>query len=433
MNNFMSVVKFTIFNKLKTKAFLISTLVFLLIISVVIHIPFIIDQFDKGEDKTKVIGYVSGQESEAANATAAQLESYFNAIEGSSIKLKGYASVGDASSNEDQLKKALNDKEINSYLIFDDVTDSGFPKITVKSDKLLDYTVSSSIEAALNVIRQQAILSQAGLTDEQLSQLQAPIEIDSLQIGVGSSTEGKSEVEQGVNMGIVYFIIFFLFMAVMISGQMIASEVTAEKSSRVMEVLITSVSPLVSMFGKITGMFLLVLSQLIVYIGVGLLNLSLPHNKEILSGFNIDLSQVDPQLIGIAVLYFLAGFFLFATLYAALGSIVSRTEDLGSAVMPMTFISLAGFYIAIFSISTPDSMLVKVSSYIPLFSPFVMVLRVGLTDMPLWEVAVSYGILLATIYLVVVLAAKIYRTGVLMYGKRPSWKEVIKAMKAFKV
>lgn len=429
----MSVVKFTITNKMKTKAFMISTLVFLLIISVVIHIPFIISQFDKGEDKAKVIGYVVDQGNEVANNTANSLDSYFNAIEGSTIKLKGYASVGDESSNEEQLKKALNNGEISSYLIFDKVTDSGFPKIIVKSDKLLDYTVSSNIETALHVVRQQTLLSQAGLTDEQWNQLQAPIEIDSIQIGVGGSTEGKSETEQGVNMGIVYFLIIFLFMAVMISGQMIASEVTAEKSSRVMEILITSVSPLVSMFGKITGMFLLVLSQLVVYIGVGLLNLNLPHNKEILSGFNIDLSQVDPQLIGIALLYFLAGFFLFATMFAALGSIVSRTEDLGSAIMPMTFISLAGFYIAIFSISTPDSMLVKVTSYIPLFSPFVMVLRAGLTGIPLWEVAVSYAILLVTIYLVVVLAAKIYRTGVLMYGKRPSWKEVIKAMKAFKV
>src|SRR5690606_35275336 len=109
-----------------------------------------------------------------------------------------------------------------------------------------------------------------------------------------------------------------------------------------------------------------------------------------------------------AVVYFLAGFFLFATLYAAVGSIVSRTEDLGQAVMPMTFISLAGFYIALFSISTPDSMLVKISSFIPLFSPFVMVLRIGLTDIPMWEVLTPVGILLVAIYISVYISAKIY-------------------------
>src|SRR5690606_3308387 len=218
-----------------------------------------------------------------------------------------------------------------------------------------------------------------------------------------------------------------------ISGQLIASEVTAEKSSRVMEVLITSVSPLTSMFGKITGMFLIVIIQLVSYIGIALININLPHNAEMLADFNIDLSIIDPMVIVFALLYFLLGFFLFATLYAALGSIVSRTEDLGSAIMPMTFISLAGFYIAIFSISTPDSMLVKICSHIPLFSPFVMLLRVGLTDIATWEVFVSLAILLVTIYLAVVLSAKIYRTGVLMYGKRPSMKELRKAMKAYKI
>ena len=320
---------------------------------------------------------------------------------------------------------------------FGEATDSGFPEIIVKSEKLLDYSVASQIEAALQVIRHNNILSEAGLTEQQMKELQAPIVVDAVQIkgslSAGGEGEGKTAEEQGVNMGIIYFIIIFLFMAVMISGQMIASEVTAEKSSRVMEVLITSVSPLTSMFGKITGMFLIVIIQLASYLAVGAINLSLPHNAEMLKELNIDLSVVDPMLLVFAGLYFLAGFFLFATLYAALGSIVSRTEDLGNAVMPMTFISLAGFYIAIFSISTPDSLLVKICSHIPLFSPFVMVLRLGLTDIALWEVLVSFAILLVTIYLAVVLSAKIYRTGVLMYGKRPSMKELRKAMKAYKI
>lgn len=434
MNNFKTVVSFTLFNKLRSKPFIISTLVFMLIISIVVHIPYIISLFDKDDKAGKLIGYIQSEQSTEAAQTAEQLKAYYDAVEGSDIKLQGFASTGNAADDEEQLKNAISNGDIQSYIILDAVTGSGLPKITVKSEKLLDFSVASSIEQALYVIRQQTILSQAGLTDEQWQQLQAPIEIDAVQIGTSTDAgEGKSATEQGVNMGIIYFIIIFLFMAVMISGQMIASEVTAEKSSRVMEVLITSVSPLVSMFGKITGMFLLVLSQLVAYIGIGVVNLLLPHNQEIFAGFNFDLSLIDPTIIIISILYFLTGFFLFSTLYAALGSIVSRTEDLGSAIMPMTFISLAGFYIAIFSISTPDSMLVKICSYIPLFSPFVMILRVGLTDIAMWEVAVSLGILVVTIYLAVAFAAKIYRTGVLMYGKRPSWKELIKAMKAFKI
>ena len=437
MNNFSTVVRFTVMNKLRAKSFIISTLVFMLIISVAVNIPYIITLF-KGDDadKVKTIGYIQTENS-VGSAIGQQLEQYFAAVEGSSLKLKAFSGTGDTLADETVLRKALSDGELYSYIEFGEETNSGFPSVVVKSEKLLDFSVASQIESVLQIIRQNNILANAGLTDEQLKQLQSPINVEAVQIksssAAGDDKEAKSSAEQGVNMGFIYIVIIFLFMAVMISGQLIASEVTAEKSSRVMEVLITSVSPLTSMFGKITGMFLIVIIQLVSYIGIALININLPHNAEMLANFDIDLSSIDPSVIVFALLYFLLGFFLFATLYAALGSIVSRTEDLGSAIMPMTFISLAGFYIAIFSISTPDSMLVKICSHIPLFSPFVMLLRVGLTDIATWEVFVSLAILVVTIYLAVLLSAKIYRTGVLMYGKRPSFKELRKAMKAYKI
>jgi len=437
MNNFSTVVRFTVMNKLRAKSFIISTLVFMLIISVAVNIPYIITLF-KGDDadKVKTIGYIQTENS-VGSAIGQQLEQYFAAVEGSSLKLKAFSGTGDTLADETVLRKALSEGELHSYIEFGEETASGFPSVVVKSEKLLDFSVASQIESVLQIIRQNNILANAGLTDEQLKQLQSPINVEAVQIksssAAGDDKEAKSSAEQGVNMGFIYIVIIFLFMAVMISGQLIASEVTAEKSSRVMEVLITSVSPLTSMFGKITGMFLIVIIQLVSYIGIALININLPHNAEMLANFDIDLSSIDPSVIVFALLYFLLGFFLFATLYAALGSIVSRTEDLGSAIMPMTFISLAGFYIAIFSISTPDSMLVKICSHIPLFSPFVMLLRVGLTDIATWEVFVSLAILVVTIYLAVLLSAKIYRTGVLMYGKRPSFKELRKAMKAYKI
>lgn len=432
MHNFGTVVRFTVMNRMRTKSFIFSTIAFLFIISTLVNLPYIISLF-QNEEEIQTIGYIQADES-LSSATGDQLQQYFESMEGSKLVFKAYPSSGDATADEATLREALTNNEIYSYLQFGEMTDSGFPQIIVKSEKLLDYSVASQIESALQVIRQYQILDQAGLTDQQMQQLQAPIHVEVAQ--VKSSIDGgqsKSAEEQGINMGIIYFLIIFLFMAVMISGQMIASEVTAEKSSRVMEVLITSVSPLTSMFGKITGMFLIVLMQLASYIVIAFININLPHNAEMMKSLNIDFSVVDPMLIVTAVLYFFLGFFLFATLYAALGSIVSRTEDLGSAVMPMTFVSLAGFYIAIFSISTPDSMLVKFSSHFPLFSPFVMILRVGLTNIPIWEVMVSLAILIVTIYLAVYVSAKTYRTGVLMYGKRPSLKELRKAMKAYKI
>lgn len=433
MNNFWTVVSFTVRNKVRGKAFIISTLVLALLLSIGINIPYFATQFSGDGDKTVTIGFIQAGEDDAGTVTGNGLKAYFEAQSETGVKLAPYADQGDAAANEKLLKQAIKDKTIAGYLTFGDMTASGFPVVTYNSEKLMDYKVTSLLQNALQMIRQTAVLQDAGLTGEQLAVLNAPIEISALQISAGEGGDGKSEEEQGVNMGLVYFIIIFLFMAVMISGQMIASEITAEKSSRVMEILITSVAPLKSMFGKIFGMFVIVMLQIAVYVAVIVLNVSLPHNRETLTEFNINLSNIDPMLLIYSLIFFLTGFFLFATLYAAVGSIVSRTEDLGQAVMPMTIISLAGFYIAIFSISTPDSMLVKATSFIPLFSPFVMVLRLGLTDPSTWEVLVSIGLLLVAIYIAVYVSAKIYRTGVLMYGKRPSWKEIRKAMKAYKI
>ena len=426
MNNIGTVIRFTFLNKIKGKAFLISTLVFLLIISVGVNLPYIISQFSSGSgDSQKVIGYYTSQD-ELANETGKQLAGFFDKLEGSGLKVVEYSSVTEA-----QMAEKLQSGELYGYLTFGEVTESGFPVISFKSEKLFEYSIASQLETALQVIRQEKVITESGLPENIVAQLNAPIVINPVQIS-SAGGEGLSEDEQGINMIIVYGLIIVLFMAIIISGQVIASEVTAEKSSRVMEVLITSVSPVASMFGKITGMFLLLIMQLAIYIGTAVINVMLPHNQKLLEEFNFSFSGLDPMLLIYAIVYFLAGFFLFAVLYAAVGSIVSRTEDLGQAIMPMTFISLAGFYIAIFSISTPDSMLVKVSSFIPVLSPFVMILRIGLTNIPTWEILVSLAILFATIYAGVILCARIYRTGVLMYGKRPTLKELSKAMKAYK-
>lgn len=438
MNSFWTVVGFTIRNKVKGKAFVITTLIIALIISIGINLPYIIAQFDKG-DKVTNIGYIQSQSEQAASGTATgdSLKAYYEKQENSNIVMVPLEDKGDASANEKQLKKAIDDGEIKGYLEFGDMTDSGFPEMTYKSEKLMEFGMTESLQGALLQIRQTNVLQDAGLSAEQMAQLSAPIKIGTVQIytgeGSGSGNTGRTPAEQGVNMGVIYVMIIFLFMAIMTSGNMIASEITAEKSSRVMEILITSVSPLKQMFGKIFGMFVVVIVQVTFYLAVILTNISMPHNKGALGNLDIDLSLVDPILLIYALLFFLTGFFLFATLYAAVGSIVSRTEDLGQAVMPLTFVSLAGFYIAIFSISAPDSMLVKVTSYIPVFSPFVMLLRLGLTEVPMWQTLLSFGILLVSIYAAVYISAKIYRTGVLMYGKRPTLKEIRKAMKAYKI
>jgi len=423
---------FSLRNKLRTKSFIVTTIIIAVILSIVVNLPYIITKFSN-DDEPDRIGFVEND----APAVTERLKAFYASREKPDIELVGYPDAGSAEANEAAMKDRVKNKEIKGYLDFE-TEGLTFPAVTYKSEKLMDTGKTSSLSGALQAIKADIILSGANLTDEQRAALAQPVQIEAVQIttveGTGSIGEkGKTVEEQALAYGLVYALIVVLFMGIMITGQLIATEVTAEKSSRVMEILVTSVAPLTQMFGKIIGMFLVGLLQIGVYIAVFIVNVMLPHNQEMLQDLNINLSSVDPMLIVFAVIFYLTGYFLYATLYAAVGSIVSRTEELGQAVMPLTMLSLAAFYVGIFGTSQPYASFVEITSFIPFFTPFVMFLRIGLADPALWEVLLSLGIQLATILALGWLSAKIYRTGVLMYGKRPTIKELAKAMKAYKV
>lgn len=431
MNKFWTVLAFTVANKFRTKAFIVTSIIIAIVISLGINAPSIINRF-QSDEPTK-IGVIEG-----ASELTPLLEQWTESQEEPDFVIVASPDKGSPASNEQMLKQRIADDEIDGYLLFGEPDANGFPKMTYKSEKTRDYGTVNKLQNALQQIKVTVVAPALGLTMEQIAQMNAPVSLDKVQIstehGAGSvSEEGKTEGEQAVATVLVYLLIIVLFVGVMVTGQLIATEITAEKSSRVMEILVTSVSPLKQMFGKIVGMLIVGISQLLLLGAVAAANLLLPHNVEAFKELDIDLSAIDPTLILYAIIFYLMGYFLFAAMFAAVGSIVSRTEDLGQAVMPVTFLSMIGYFIAIFGISNPDATIITVTSFIPFFTPFIMFLRLGLTDPPIWQAWLSMLLLAATIFGIGWLAAKIYRTGVLMYGKRPSFKELRRAMKAFKV
>lgn len=422
MNSMWTVTAFTIRNKLRTKSFIITTLILAILLVVVGNLPYLLNKLGAGDEKATTVGYIAGEQADVITG----LQQFFQ-LQGEQATI-----VFEQASSEQAAKELLESGDISGFITFKDNAAAGFPDAVYHSDNAFGSSTSSSLKAALQMVKNELVLRDFGLTDQQKIILQTPVQLSSEKVSF-TNEEGKTAEEQGIAMGLVYVLIILLFMTVMISGQLIATEITAEKSSRVMEIIVTSVAPLKQMFGKIIGTFIVSIVQLIVLIGALVANLMLPHNVDAIKGFGIDLSKIDSSLLVYAVFFYLIGFFLYATLFAAIGSIVSRTEDLGQAVMPVTMLTLAGFYIAIFGMNSPESTLVVVSSYFPFFTPFLMFMRIGLTEPALWEIALSIGILIVTTLFIGWLSAKIYRTGVLMYGKRPSMKELFKAMKAYKV
>lgn len=429
MSKLNTVIRFTFLNKIKTKSFLITTLVLVLLVSIGMNIPYFIDKFSGGEQGPASVGVMEASQPEIV----ASLEAYLQKQGEFGFTLQKFAGE-----NEEALRAELKAGNIDGYLKFNQDGQSAFPTVSYISNKdSIPQSVNSSLQAALQSVKAE-VITKGTLSEEQLAALTAPVFIDPVKLDASgaNASANEAETEAGpapINYIVVYALVILFFMIIMMTGNMIAAEVTAEKSSRIMEILITSVSPLTQMFGKIIGMLYIGLLQIFIFAGVIGINMSLPHNQSVLGSLNLNLADINLTVLVLGLIYFVLGYLLYATLFAAIGSLVSRTEELGQAIMPITMLSLAAFYIGIFSLSAPNSLLLKISNFIPFFSPVSMIVRAGLGDTPVWEIAASLVILAVSILFFGWLAAKIYRTGVLLYGKRPTMKELRKAMRAYKI
>lgn len=437
MNKLGTIIGFTYKQKAKTKSFKVTTLILVILMSIGMNLPYIISSFT-GEDKENskaladvpAIGLVVTDSEQ--QAIGDELKLYTDSLVNPAFRLISYDSADESMLNSD-----VSEGAIDGYMTLQNVEGSKAPLATFYSE---DGNVSAEVITWLQLAIQNAktkVIAQDSLSEQQIIDISSPVSIEmkeiSTQSGSGVNTSADDSANQGINYAFVYILMILFFFSTVMTGNMIASEITAEKSSRIMEILITSVSPLTQMFGKIIGIFLLSLTQIAIFGATIFVNLMLPHNKEMLGSMNIDLSLLNLDVLIYGLIFYIFGYFLYAVLFAAIGSIVSRTEDLGQALTPMTMLSLAAFYIGIFSMSTPNSLLVKISSFVPFTSPTVMILRVGMGEIAVWQIWVSLVILIASILGFGWLSAKIYRTGVLMYGKRPSVAELRKAMKAFKM
>lgn len=293
-------------------------------------------------------------------------------------------------------------------------------------EKIGDEDIPNKLKKALQQLKSAQATQQLGLTSEQIASIYEPVTFHKAALEKGAKTE--KELNQARTL--VYALLFVIYFSVIMYGTMIAMEIATEKSSRVMEILISSVSPVKQMFGKILGVALLSLTQYAILGAVGYFSLKSAGNDtagpgDFFSALSLDAVPVATVIY--AVIFFILGYLLYATLFAMLGSLVSRTEDTQQLMAPVTLGLVAGFYIAIFGLSSPESPLVVVTSFIPFFSPMIMFLRVGLVAIPFWQVGLSIVILIATIGLFVWIGTRVYRGGVLMYGKT-SWKSISQAL-----
>ena len=238
-------------------------------------------------------------------------------------------------------------------------------------------------------------------------------------------------VDQMQNFFYTYIMVFALYMVILLYGQMVSTNVATEKSSRAMEVLITSAKPTSMMFGKVLASCIAGLVQLIAIFGSALVFYQLNKsawgdNMMIESIFNI------PVLLFVYMLvFFVLGFLIYAFLYGAIGSTASKLEDINTSVMPITFLFIIAFFVVMFSMSSGniDNTLLKVCSFIPFTSPMAMFTRICMSTVAWYEIAASIVILVGSTVGIGIVSAKIYRVGVLLYGTTPKIGSIIKAVR----
>jgi ABC-2 type transport system permease protein len=304
-----------------------------------------------------------------------------------------------------------------SYLILGPgVLDNVAPEYHAKN--LSDFSIRALEESVSAAISERKLM-RAGFDATKIGLYMKPVDLKKFKIGAsGESKEGGMRQD----FMIAFALLFFLYMSVLFYGIFVMRGVIEEKQSRIVEVLISSVRPTQMMLGKLIGIGLVGLTQIGIWaLSTAVLSL---FGATMFASQGAKIPNIPISLLVYFVLYFVLGFFLYATLYAMVGAIVSSEEDAQQVQLPVTLLIVMPMLIFGVVMANPNSTSSIVLSMIPFFAPTLMMLRIAVINPPVWQVILSMVIMVATILGSVWVAARIYRVGILMYGKRPSIAEL---------
>ena len=409
MRQFRTILGFELQNYFKNKIFVSVTIIIMLAVAGVMFYPRVASFFTHDNEAgrgDRPIMLVATNSSELPNSTT---ESVFRrSFPRYQIKV--------TTDRVDQVKEQVKSGKAKYALVLSDTSYTYYVNGLVMADSNV-----ATANSAVKDLYQIKMLRRHGLSAEQAGQVMT------VQIKPNVQNLGKDQTK---NFYSAFIMIYALYVAVMTYGQMVATNVASEKSSRAMELLTTSASPVAMMFGKVIASCLAGLTQLVGIFGSAFLFYNLNRaswqgNQMINSIFN-----VPPDLLLYMILFFLLGFFIYGMMFGAVGSLVSKPEDIGSVAMPIILVFVIGFAVVMSSIEDPNNAIgMKICSFVPFTSSMAMFARVAMGSVSTGEIALSIAILVASTVLIGILAAKIYRAGVLMYGTRPKLRTIWRSIR----
>lgn len=412
MKQFFTIFKHELAQYFKNKVFVITTLILILAVSGFLFAPRI------GEIINKSKNAESSEEKKSevlVKSDNADLEKLLPAIAASFPQ----QNVKITNDSVDEIKKQIKEQSVEfAFVLSSDLKSYTYlANVSALQDPNLN-----TMDNLLKTLYSHAYLKKHGLNDTQIAEVQNP--------NITHTIESISE-DGTKNFWYAYVMVFVLYMVIMMFGQKVAMSVVTEKTSRAMEVLITSASPVALMFGKILASSVAGIFQITAIFGSAFISYNINKSYFETNAVINTLFNFPASLVGYLLIFFLLGFLIYSFLFGAMASTVSKIEDLSSVVMLIQIIFVAGFVVSTNAMTSGDvnSELMKGLSLFPLTSPMAMFTRIAMSEVPGLEILLSVAFLILATIFIGYIAAKIYRVGVLMYGTRPTLGKIIKAIR----
>lgn len=408
MKDLITVASFTIKDMVKRKSFIISNIIIILIIVLLFNIPNLLKLLDNGEGSSNSKLLIVDSE----NIFEGNLEAI------NQMDLSYDAKISNEELSFDEIKEKISNNEIDAALV-----------ITPKDGKIsMEYIVENltyleeipeNIVNAISTIYTNMQISKLNLTEEELNSMSPKFEFNLKQT--------EEEKVEG-NVAVMMLLSMALFFAIYYCAYQVSTSITVEKTSKIIETLVTSTSPRSIVLGKTIGIGLVGLIQIAVYIIVALICKEVFLEPGVIDSI-INFNNVTPFLISMTLVYFLLGYAAYALLYALTGSTVSKPEDVQSANGPVAILVIIGFYLAYFTMMNPTSNLNIIASILPISSPFCMPLRIMMGIAETKDIILSIGVLLLTIIIVAKVSIRIYSNAILNYGSKIGLKDIVRMYK----
>ena len=412
-------------SRVRTRSFVLGTVLLAGIVFAATQLPVLID-FTVSTSQTRLVVVVraAGMPSDSLTLLAGQLNGQSTDPSAHAAFAVSWLPAGDA----DAAQKDLAAGKYDALLVIDRDTGTKDLGFTIRTDIPQDGRAVQTIAGALISLEIEDRLYRAGTSTDAL---RAPFPLTVAP--VSGTSAGPKNLSEEVSASLLSTgLIVLIFMAIITYGVWVAMSVAEEKGSRVMELMLNATTPLQMLAGKVIGNGAAGLTQYGFILGAviaGLLAQGPIHKLALGTESGAAFGGLSPIVLGAFAVLFVLGFLLYSLLYAALGSMVSRQEDVQSATSPLMMLIMLGYFMSIFALQAIDASWVKVVSLVPFFSPYLMLARVSTGHVELWEFGLAVLLLIVSIGVALFLAARIYSAGVLLYGQRVSLRQVLKAVR----